>query len=490
MVRKVATTLSLGLILLLPIGCDQILDKIDGGKKGNSEDHIIGTDLNPDGTPSGKNRIYYIENHRVVRGDCQEGRPPSKEFCDLNVRKMLQSTFADKLYEKRKLRVNEINRIIAVYDEQITLATAEGLDTTSLDAEKNTFAAELNTVKKEIGDIDSLLDKMQSEAIVYNVTADAPDFPKLKPYVQRFPEIFRSAYLVSAGKDHTCITDDSGMKCWGGGSWGGMTEELRKVEQVRKFRFPVDMVSGDNFACVLEEESVHCFGTAQYKPDIASKYPPAPTESYTKLYASRTYLCGILENSTTEKRKLNCDGKFATGFGISPSTVDLEPGEVVITAPDALCILSTNGKGRCIDRSSSQGYYPMEGDEYPKLFAPKQAAATNLHLCAIHDEGLVCWQGERYEPLTIAEESKFPREISAYGDNICAINNDRTVSCFGKSDQGETIVPPLKDTAVLSVGTIHACALDGRGLKCWGAGAGDYGQAKVPDGLRFEQALP
>ncbi|MGE0172886.1 MAG: hypothetical protein AB7T49_08880 [Oligoflexales bacterium] len=486
MIRNSKIELMLALVLSLTVGCDRILDRSnkDKAKKGESTE-IVATD--PEATDNDPKRIYYIDNYRVVRSDCPPDRPPSKEFCKLKTRKMLLSTFEDKLYEKRKLRQHEINRIILVYDEQIELAQAEGLDTTQLETEKGEFANELDSIQKEISDIENLLKKMQDGTIVYNVTTDDVEFPELKPYVQRFKEIFRSGYLVSAGNFHTCATDDTGMKCWGGTSWGGMAEELRKMEQVRKFKHPVDMVSGDDFACVLEEEGIYCFGSAQDKPSLSSAYPPSSVETYTKLYGSKTYICGVLESSATGKSKLNCDGRFATGFGINPSTVDLEDGDVIVTAPDALCIINAKGKGRCIDRASSNGYYPMEGDAFPQLFGTKQVIATNVNLCAIDDDGIDCWQGETEKPLEVPDEAKFPQELASYGDNICSVNEDKTVSCFGKYDQGETNVPRLKNTSTLSVGETHACALDNSGLKCWGAGTGSYGQAKVPDGLSFER---
>ncbi|MGE0172887.1 MAG: hypothetical protein AB7T49_08885 [Oligoflexales bacterium] len=454
-----------------------------------SDVKIIGTDLNADGTASEPMRIYYIENHRVVRADCTPDRPVSKEFCRTNIRKMLQSKFEGKLFEDRKIQKNKRERLIAAYDEQIRLGREQGLDVHDLEEKRNTLDGERNGISKEIAQIENLMAKMETEPLVYRITAEGDSFPEFKPYVKRFPEIFRSAYLVTAGDTHTCITDNEGVKCWGGSTWGGMAHELERYLSGRTFKNPVDMVSGDNFTCVLDDRDIFCFGPEDKTRDLYTP-PPGPVETYTKLYGTKTYVCGILHNNATGKDKINCGGKWYNGFGIRLS-LDLDLGDVVITAEDVVCVITAQGKQKCLaDTNTGRNDFPYDSVA-PQMFSPVRAASTTKNACAIHEDGLVCWQNQEHAALTIPEAAKAPRELSSFEDNICTINLDKTVSCFGASEHGQTNVPSLRNAVVLSAGTIHTCALDDAGLKCWGPGpeVGHRGQANVPDNLKFD-AVP
>jgi alpha-tubulin suppressor-like RCC1 family protein len=71
--------------------------------------------------------------------------------------------------------------------------------------------------------------------------------------------------------------------------------------------------------------------------------------------------------------------------------------------------------------------------------------------------------------------------------HICAIQSDRTVSCWGSNGDGElgrgtqstserpAPVPGLSNVQELALGADHACALDGGGvIWCWGSNA--FGQ--------------
>lgn len=74
--------------------------------------------------------------------------------------------------------------------------------------------------------------------------------------------------------------------------------------------------------------------------------------------------------------------------------------------------------------------------------------------------------------------------LAAGGLSSCALT-DAGVECWGRNDFGQapSIVPGLNDPVALTVGFVHACAIDvagdgARTLRCWGNN--DFGQATVP----------
>jgi hypothetical protein len=477
MLRNGLTKMLMVLFVALAASC--------GPNRGDSDAKVIGTDMEGDGTGSNPMRIYYIENQRVVRAECPPNRPTSQEFCKLNTRKMLLSKFRDQLFENRELRKSEIKG----YDEQITLGRSEGLDVSDLEAKRNTLDTERNALLKEISQIENLLTKMTVQPLVYSITAEGTEFVEFKPYVQKFNEIFRSAYLVSAGENHTCITDNDGAKCWGGYSLSGdMGDRLNRYLDGRDFKHPVDIASGTRFSCVLDDEGVHCFGEESDVPSTLPDSYGTTTELYTKLYAAKDYVCGTLFNKVTGKQKLNCR---STVWGARSLSKEIATDDNVVLTEEVICVITRKGEQKCLD------YPPNGSSEFPHmsalpaLFNPKQVVATKQNACAIHEDGLSCWQDDSVTPLAIPNEAQFPIYAGAFDQNICTINSDKTVSCFGASDRGQTLVPPLKNTSVLSVGAYHACALDDSGLKCWGApphsGSGSGGTS-MPANLNFDPA--
>ena len=68
-------------------------------------------------------------------------------------------------------------------------------------------------------------------------------------------------------------------------------------------------------------------------------------------------------------------------------------------------------------------------------------------------------------------------QISAGGLHACALDGTG-VHCWGSNDQGQTTVPTLSNPTAVSAGSNHTCALDDTGVVCWGYNA--QGQATVP----------
>jgi len=77
-----------------------------------------------------------------------------------------------------------------------------------------------------------------------------------------------------------------------------------------------------------------------------------------------------------------------------------------------------------------------------------------------------------------------PRNIDAGGSNACRLEPDRTATCWGSDDDGQSSPPDDETFVALSVGENHACGLRADGTAvCWGND--DNGQASPPSGETF-----
>ena len=61
-----------------------------------------------------------------------------------------------------------------------------------------------------------------------------------------------SAYQISAGDNHTCALDDSGVTCWGQNALGQNT--------VPALSNPRQISTGDDHTCALDDNGVICWG--------------------------------------------------------------------------------------------------------------------------------------------------------------------------------------------------------------------------------------
>jgi alpha-tubulin suppressor-like RCC1 family protein len=61
-----------------------------------------------------------------------------------------------------------------------------------------------------------------------------------------------------------------------------------------------------------------------------------------------------------------------------------------------------------------------------------------------------------------------PRQIAAGGSFSCALD-DNGVTCWGKNNVNQTVVPTLVNPVQVFAGADHACAVDATGIVCWGA---------------------
>ena len=122
----------------------------------------------------------------------------------------------------------------------------------------------------------------------------------------------------------------------------------------------------------------------------------------------------------------------------------------------------------------TQGYYGST--TVPTLLNPKEISVGYQHTCALDDTGAVCW-GRNNNLQLNAPVLVNPTEIDLGGNFSCALD-DAGVQCWGDNSFGQIDVPTLTNPSQVEGGGIHACALDDSGVVCWGHN-GD-GRSTVP----------
>jgi alpha-tubulin suppressor-like RCC1 family protein len=150
-----------------------------------------------------------------------------------------------------------------------------------------------------------------------------------------------------------------------------------------------------------------------------------------------------------------------------------------------------------------------------------QFSAGGQHTCAVTDaENLLCWgddsQAQRGKTLDdpdtvkpdphviddagvyLAKVSRVldgAKQVAAGGAHTCALLNDATVKCWGRSAEGQVdgstdrpmvdvpVSADVRDATQIDAGAFHTCAVVPDGVVCWGSSR--YGQA----GRRQSDAL-
>lgn len=134
---------------------------------------------------------------------------------------------------------------------------------------------------------------------------------------------------------------------------------------------------------------------------------------------------------------------------------------------------------------------------------PSQSIAGGaFHQCAVRaDQTVACWGGNEFGQLgnNSLSDSTTPQPVSGLSavvaidamlNTTCALSSDGTVACWGSNEDGKlgtgsalpfSAVPVspigITDAVAVSVGALHACALNADGtVACWGAnGFGQLG---------------
>lgn len=120
---------------------------------------------------------------------------------------------------------------------------------------------------------------------------------------------------------------------------------------------------------------------------------------------------------------------------------------------------------------SGSGLFPVDN--------ATMMSSNVFHVCVIDADGLRCFRGGNwYGELNVPGDLSNPIQVAAGYRHTCALD-DRGVSCWGSNRFGESDVPKyLVNPRQVTAGHYHTCVLDDNGVQCWGRSG--EGQLEVP----------
>ena len=187
---------------------------------------------------------------------------------------------------------------------------------------------------------------------------------------------------------------------------------------------------------------------------------------------------GFISTVIDHATGLNLMAFLQTGVSMSSNFLDIYADE-----GGALVAVS-------IDGEAVPGTGP---DQYAEPFSP--IAAGGAHTCALGDldhyhlrltgvenRTVSCWGnndfGQTNAPFYIIPSFK---AVAAGEDHSCALKMDRTITCWGLNQFGQANPPASKDFKGLTSGDRHTCALrTDNTITCWGDN--HWGQSDAPGG--------
>lgn len=257
----------------------------------------------------------------------------------------------------------------------------------------------------------------------------------------------RKRVRISAGLAHTCVLDDTGVKCWGNNVEGQI--------QVPKLNNPKIISSGGYHTCALDNTELKCWG------DNSRGQIKIPMLKNPRFVSAGNYHTCALDDNGVKCWGDNDDGQTNVPKLNNPKTVSAGYFFTCALDDDGVKCWGNNNAGQI---------------NVPKLKKPMFLSAGGFHVCVLDDNNVKCW-GSSYYGQTHIPKLKNPKWISAENYHICALD-DTGVKCWGNNDQRQVEVPMLKNPKFISAGGFHTCALDDDGIKCWGNNI--FGQLNSP----------
>jgi alpha-tubulin suppressor-like RCC1 family protein len=271
-----------------------------------------------------------------------------------------------------------------------------------------------------------------------------------------FPDVFVGT--VSAGWDHTCALDDTGVHCWGRNGDDQATVPNTLVN-------PVAVSAGGYHTCALDESGLSCWGFN------GSGQTAVPTlANPVVVSAGFQYTCAV------DNTGVKCWGDDAQGQSTVPG--GLVNPVAVSAGYSHTCALDDAGVNCWGENNFGQ-------TTVPTLANPVAVSVGGNHTCALDDNGVTCWGANNFGQTDVPTLSH-PVAVSAGSFHTCSLD-DNGVTCWGRNNEGQATVPGLVNPKVVSAGWFHTCALDDTGVHCWGSANGQD-QNAVPEGLEFAPA--
>lgn len=279
---------------------------------------------------------------------------------------------------------------------------------------------------------------------------------------------------VASGYAHSCAVVRSGaVKCWGlnhNGQLGhGTTQSpVATPVPVAALEDAVHVSVGAFHSCALTRRgSVSCWGVGQQgqlgQGSLSSHDRPVPVlgiDNAVSLHAGESSTCSLLASG-----EVRCWGQVLEALAPFPHT------PVTLGFAEDVVELDVGGGGVC--------YRQSDGDAH-------------------------CWQALSDGEPVLAEVKRLngvrsPRRLQLSQTFGCAINEDRSVSCWGLNTDGQlgdgttltreepVSVSGLADAQELACGASHTCArLHDGSVRCWGGNR----QGQLGDGTTYFHTVP
>jgi alpha-tubulin suppressor-like RCC1 family protein len=337
---------------------------------------------------------------------------------------------------------------------------------------------------------------------------------------------------LSAGRDHTCAIHQGALKCWGSNSYGQLGSLLHNASSTPTpapqtvFAADVTAISaGSAYTCAIHQSALKCWGqNTEGQLGVVTSNGNASTWPTPKLViatgvsaveAGDEHTCA-LHNGALECWGSNFYGQLGVNTNYDTLTPTFAPqpvfpsGVTAFVAGDKHTCALHNGDLKCWgDNSTNQLNAPQRHVNPSPVTvltsAPDALAAGLDHTCAIHQGALTCWGQSRHAQLgatilgnsssysyTASPQTVFAADtaaVTAGDDHTCAIHQG-ALKCWGRNQYGQ-LGPNAAGTnpdptpvevfasgvTALAAGDAHTCAIHQGALKCWGHNL--YGQLGV-----------
>jgi alpha-tubulin suppressor-like RCC1 family protein len=257
------------------------------------------------------------------------------------------------------------------------------------------------------------------------------------------------AFGVSLGNNFGCVRFSSLVSCWGSNNHGqlgvGNKTESNTLQQVSGINAVKQLVTGSNFACVLDTAGdTFCWGENQAGQLGITAGADQPTRIPTG--ASKS---AFLASYGSTSCSLKLDGYVAC-IG------DVSSGQSGVLASSASVLLNT---------------------QVSNAFRLSTSTTTTCAINISTKSALYCWGPLAPEDTDIAID-----EVSVGNSSACAISNANNLYCWGSNSSGQLGDSSVKSSTLqlnkvssdasfskVAVGYRHACAVTDTGLVyCWG----------------------
>ena len=296
---------------------------------------------------------------------------------------------------------------------------------------------------------------------------------------------------LSAGNAYNCALSGGGVKCWGSNFYGSLgTSSVPSILSVS---------CGVTTTCSSEEPV-----------DVENVGGGGELSDVTQVSAGRSFACARTSAGAAVCWGYNNDGQLGNGGTVTSAVPVAVTGlntnvEAVAAGQQHACAIVSgavkcwgyNGSGQLGDNTTNNSSTPVAANVLTSGVTAIDVG--QLHSCAIKDGAAYCWGSndigqlgdgtmvDRNVPTQVAGLTSGVTAISVGSSFTCAIHN-QALKCWGYNISGQVgngtsgvlVSSPVQvtdldsDVTAVSAGYMHACAVQGKKLFCWGDNS--YGQ--------------